>query len=94
IQETEVIGLVLPITATVVTSFRLFERARQARLWLDNAWAALAMILNIIFLIVNWLYLHDYAQYPQHTRVVIYYLVAQIFYTVVWCDWLCLQVVR
>ncbi|KAF8138909.1 hypothetical protein EV363DRAFT_1445685 [Boletus edulis] len=99
-DQSKVIGLVLPITVTVVTSFRLFEWARQARLWLDGAWAALAMILNIIFLIVNWLYLHDYgngvisparatfsyyprAQYPQHTRVVIYYLVAQIFYTVV-----------
>ncbi|KAI5996847.1 hypothetical protein F5J12DRAFT_957417 [Pisolithus orientalis] len=52
--------MVLPIAAAIVTSFRLFVRTRQRRLWLDDAWAALAMIFNIGFLIVLWLYLHNY----------------------------------
>ncbi|KAI6156773.1 hypothetical protein BKA82DRAFT_1002503 [Pisolithus tinctorius] len=84
IQQTEVVGLVLPIAAVVVTSFRLFLRMRQRRLWLDDAWAALAMVFNIVFLVVNWLYLADYARYPQDTRVAMYYIVAQFFYAVVW----------
>ncbi|KAI5996906.1 hypothetical protein F5J12DRAFT_852788 [Pisolithus orientalis] len=74
----------MPIAATGVTLFRLFVRMRQGRLWLDDAWAALAMIFNFIFLVVDWLYLKDYTQYPQDTRVVFYYIIAQCFYAVVW----------
>ncbi|KAI5986031.1 hypothetical protein F5J12DRAFT_728914, partial [Pisolithus orientalis] len=55
-----VAGIVFPVVATVVTCFRLFVRVRQSRFWLDDTWAALAMVFNIIFLVVNWLYLHDY----------------------------------
>ncbi|KAH7884166.1 hypothetical protein F5I97DRAFT_2047581 [Phlebopus sp. FC_14] len=84
IQQTEIVSMVLPILATVVTSFRLFERTRQGRLWLDDGWAALAMVFNVALLVVDFLYLHDYAQYPQDTRVALYYMVAQLFYAVVW----------
>ncbi|KAI6156778.1 hypothetical protein BKA82DRAFT_1002513 [Pisolithus tinctorius] len=84
IQQTEVVGIVLPVIATVVTSFRLFLRIRQHRLWLDDAWAALAMVLNVVYMVVGSLYLDDYARYPQDTRVALYYMVAQIFCTIVW----------
>ncbi|KIO02108.1 hypothetical protein M404DRAFT_59936, partial [Pisolithus tinctorius Marx 270] len=80
----KVVSVVLPIAATVVTSFRLFVRARQRRLWLDDAWAALAMVFDIMFLVVGWLYLFDYAQFPQETRVALYYLIDQSFYAVIW----------
>lgn len=66
--------MVLPIAATVVTSFRLFVRTRQRRLWLDDAWAALAMVFDIILAVVGWLYLYDHARFPQDTRVALYYL--------------------
>ncbi|KAI6156779.1 hypothetical protein BKA82DRAFT_1002514 [Pisolithus tinctorius] len=74
IAQAEVVGMVLPITATVVTSFRLFVRTQQRRLWLDDAWAALAMLFDIGSLVVFWLYLHDYARYPQSSRVALYYM--------------------
>ncbi|KAI5996866.1 hypothetical protein F5J12DRAFT_852610 [Pisolithus orientalis] len=76
--------MVLPITATVVTSFRLFVRTQQRRLWLDDAWAALAMLFDIGSLVVFWLYLHDYARYPQSSRVALYYINTQFFYALVW----------
>ncbi|KAI6156781.1 hypothetical protein BKA82DRAFT_712343 [Pisolithus tinctorius] len=84
IQQTEVVGTVLPIAAMVVTSFRLFVRMRQCRLWLDDVWAALAIVFDIISLAAFWLYLHDYARYSQNTRVALYYTNVQIFYAVVW----------
>ncbi|KAI6156755.1 hypothetical protein BKA82DRAFT_166109, partial [Pisolithus tinctorius] len=60
--ESKVVGTIMPIAATGVTLFRLFVRMRQGRLWLDDAWAALAMIFNFIFLVVDWLYLKDYSE--------------------------------
>ena len=58
--ESKAVGLALPITATVVTLFRLVERLRQRRVWFDDGWAAFAMVLNVIFFVSNWLYLHNY----------------------------------
>ncbi|KAG0702267.1 hypothetical protein DFH29DRAFT_509122 [Suillus ampliporus] len=84
ITQTAVVGMVLPIVATIVTSFRLYVRARQGRLWIDDAWATCAMIFDVALLIVDWLYLQDYAKYPQGARVALYYMVAQSFYAVVW----------
>ena len=59
-EESTVVNLVVPIVATVVTLFRLCERMHQRRLWLDDAWAATAMVLNIVFFVIDWLYLHNY----------------------------------
>lgn len=60
VNEFVVVNLILPIFAAAVTLFRLFERMRLHRLWLDDAWAMLAMVLNTIFLVADWLYLHNY----------------------------------
>ncbi|KAG1884276.1 hypothetical protein F4604DRAFT_1676930 [Suillus subluteus] len=79
-----VAGIVLTIVAVITTSFRLSVRARQKRLWIDDAWAALGMIFNFILVIVDCLYLQDYERYPQGARVALYYMVAQFFYAVVW----------
>ncbi|KAI5996831.1 hypothetical protein F5J12DRAFT_346201 [Pisolithus orientalis] len=84
IEQTEVVGTVLPMAATVVTSFRLFVRTRQRRLWFDDAWVALAMVFNIIWMVAGWLYLDDYARFLQNTRVALYYINAQFSYAVVW----------
>ncbi|KAG0702277.1 hypothetical protein DFH29DRAFT_875316 [Suillus ampliporus] len=89
---TQTAGIVLPIVATIVTSFRLYIRARQRRLWIDDAWATCAMIFDVALSIVDWLYLQDYEKYPQGARVALYYIdiksvgvrVAQFFYAVVW----------
>ena len=59
-DESKVANMVLPIIATVVTLFRLFERTRQGRLWFDDAWALLAMVFVIGLMVVDWLYLRDY----------------------------------
>ncbi|KAG2031155.1 hypothetical protein BDR03DRAFT_986583 [Suillus americanus] len=77
-------GIVLTIVAVITTSFRLCVRARQKRLWIDDAWAALGMIFNFILVIVDCLYLQDYERYSQGARVALYYMVAQFFYAVVW----------
>jgi hypothetical protein len=57
-----VVGIVLTIVAAIITSFRLCIRARQKRLWINDAWAALGMIFNFTLLIVDFLYLQDYSE--------------------------------
>ncbi|KAG2035213.1 hypothetical protein BDR03DRAFT_962947 [Suillus americanus] len=84
LAQIEVVGVVLTTVAVIVTSFRLCVRARQKRLWIDDAWAALGMISNFMLLIADCLYLQDYERYPQGTRVALYYMIAQFFYAVVW----------
>ncbi|KAI5996868.1 hypothetical protein F5J12DRAFT_957454, partial [Pisolithus orientalis] len=68
-DESKVVGIVLPVIATVVTSFRLFLRIRQHRLWLDDAWAALAMVLNVVYMVVGSLYLDDYGEVANVCRL-------------------------
>lgn len=67
-DESKVINAVLPIIATVITSFRLSERMRQGRLWLDDAWAIFAMIFNIGLMTADWLYLRDYGNHLIYDR--------------------------
>ncbi|KIJ40421.1 hypothetical protein M422DRAFT_173811, partial [Sphaerobolus stellatus SS14] len=45
-----VTNFVLTALATVVTFLRLFDRARSARLWWDDAWAAFTVLLINIFM--------------------------------------------
>ncbi|KAG2095835.1 hypothetical protein BD769DRAFT_1369658, partial [Suillus cothurnatus] len=66
-----VVGIVLTIVAAIITSFRLCIRAQHKCLWIDDAWAALGMIFNLILLIVDFLYLQDYG---ERTRVTLYYM--------------------
>ncbi|KAG2141421.1 uncharacterized protein EDB93DRAFT_1241775 [Suillus bovinus] len=47
----------MPLVAIAVTSFRLYCRARQRRLWIDDLWATFAMIFIFALLVVNSLYL-------------------------------------
>lgn len=54
------VSVILPILAVIVTTFRLVERTRQGRLWLDDLWAAFAMLFMIALLVTNALYLYDY----------------------------------
>lgn len=54
--------MVLPLVAITVTTFRLFCRVRQGRLWIDDLWATFAMIFILALLIVDWLYLQDYSE--------------------------------
>ncbi|KAG2339023.1 hypothetical protein BDR05DRAFT_637529 [Suillus weaverae] len=82
--QTEVVDIVITVVATIVTSFRLYVRAQKGRLWIDDAWAALGMIFDFILLVALCLYLQDFEQYPQGTRVALYYISAQCFYVVVW----------
>ncbi|KAG1725772.1 hypothetical protein EDD22DRAFT_450593 [Suillus occidentalis] len=77
-------NIIITIIATVVTSFRLYVRVRQRRLWIDDAWATLGMIFDFILLVALCLYLQDFEKYPQGTRIALYYTVAQCFYIVVW----------
>jgi hypothetical protein len=44
------------------------------------------MIFVFVLLVVDWLYLADFGNYPQGARVALYYMVCQFFYAVVWCS--------
>ncbi|KAG1860942.1 hypothetical protein F4604DRAFT_1789284 [Suillus subluteus] len=81
LTQIEVVDIVLTIVAVIVTSFRLCVRARQKRLWIDDAWVALGMIFNFILVIVDCLYLQDYERYPQGARVALYYMCVLFSYT-------------
>lgn len=61
-DEFKAVGLAMPIIAAVITLCRLGERMRQRRLWLDDAWAAFALVLNIIFFVINYMYLSNYGK--------------------------------
>jgi hypothetical protein len=54
--------------AIAVTTFRLYCRVRQGRLWIDDLWATLAMIFVFALLVVDWLYLADFGE-PCSYRV-------------------------
>ncbi|KAG1886530.1 hypothetical protein F4604DRAFT_1276779 [Suillus subluteus] len=86
IIQTEVVNMVLPLVAITVTSFRLYCRVRQGRLWLDDLWAIFGMVFILALLVVDWLYLQDSENFPQNTMVALYYMVCQFFYAVVWCS--------
>ncbi|KAG6877677.1 hypothetical protein C0992_009503 [Termitomyces sp. T32_za158] len=55
----KVLGLVGPIMAGVVTIIRLFERFRRKRLGVDDAWAAFALVILIVFEVSLFLHLGD-----------------------------------
>lgn len=61
--------IVLTTVATIVTSFRLCIRARQKRLWVDDAWAALGMIFNSALLVADCLYMRDYSEHLRGVYV-------------------------
>ncbi|KAG2048141.1 hypothetical protein BDR06DRAFT_984915 [Suillus hirtellus] len=67
--------MVMPLVAATVTSFRLYCRARQGRLWIDDLWATFAMLSILTLLIVNWIYMEAYGE-PR-------FLVVSILLTVV-----------
>ncbi|KAG2029959.1 hypothetical protein BDR03DRAFT_1096170 [Suillus americanus] len=79
-----VVDIVITIMAITITSFRLYVRMQQGRMWIDDAWATLGMSFDFILLVALCLYLEDYEKYPQHTRVALYYISAQCFYVVIW----------
>ncbi|KAG2356662.1 hypothetical protein BDR07DRAFT_431933 [Suillus spraguei] len=84
LAQTEAVDIIITILAIIVTSFRLYVRVRQRRLWIDDAWAALGMTFNFILLVALCLYLQDFEKYPQNMRVALYYIFAQCFYVVLW----------
>ncbi|KIK36529.1 hypothetical protein CY34DRAFT_16319 [Suillus luteus UH-Slu-Lm8-n1] len=86
VAQTQVVNYVLPIVATFVTSFRLYCRKRRSLLWLDDAWAACAMIFDIALMICSALYLNGYVFRPQWAKIALYYTLTQCFYGVIWCS--------
>ncbi|KAG2144231.1 hypothetical protein DEU56DRAFT_754297 [Suillus clintonianus] len=65
LRQTEVVDIVITIVATIATSFRLYVRVRQGRLWIDDAWATLGMIFNFTLLVTICLYLQDYRKHSE-----------------------------
>ncbi|KAG2341768.1 hypothetical protein BDR05DRAFT_964773 [Suillus weaverae] len=86
VAQTQVVNYVLPIVATFVTSFRLYCRARRGLLWIDDAWAACAMVFDIALMVCSALYLRGYVFHPQWAKVALYYTLTQCFYGVIWCS--------
>ncbi|KAG2047236.1 hypothetical protein BDR06DRAFT_944396 [Suillus hirtellus] len=86
VAQTQVVNYVLPIVASFVTSFRLYCRARRSLLWIDDAWAACAMLFNIALMICSALYLRGYVFHPRWAKVALYYTLSQCFYGTVWCS--------
>ncbi|KAG2104354.1 uncharacterized protein F5147DRAFT_704035 [Suillus discolor] len=84
--QADVLNTVMPLVAAIVTSFRLYCRARQGHLWIDDLWATFAMLFILTLLIVNWIYMEAYEKYPQGTRVALYYMLIELFPAVVWCS--------
>ncbi|KAG1785744.1 uncharacterized protein HD556DRAFT_1249330 [Suillus plorans] len=71
----QVLNMAMPLVAATVTSFRLYCRARQGRLWIDDLWATFAMLSILTLTIANWIYMEDYGE-PR-------FLVISILLTVV-----------
>ncbi|KAG1803130.1 uncharacterized protein BJ212DRAFT_1396743 [Suillus subaureus] len=86
IAQTQVVNFVLPIVATFVTSFRLYCRARRHLLWIDDGFAAAAMMFDIALMVCSALYLRGYVLHPQWAKVALYYTLTQCFYGVIWCS--------
>jgi len=83
-DQARITNFVLTALATVVTFFRLFDRARSARLWWDDAWAALTVIFINIFMAGVEIHLQDPSRHSQGVKIAVYYVCDLFFYSTVW----------
>ncbi|KAF8994593.1 hypothetical protein BDQ17DRAFT_1430971 [Cyathus striatus] len=86
IQQVRVANFVLTSVAVVLTGFRLFDRARTARLWWDDAWAGLSIVFIITFMASVEVHLQDPTRNSQAVKIAAYYMCAQFFYAVAWAS--------
>ncbi|KZT00888.1 uncharacterized protein LAESUDRAFT_687446 [Laetiporus sulphureus 93-53] len=82
-----VVSAVLPPIGILLTTFRLYERTIQRRLWWDDAVAAVTLVLAIIFTVTDELLvrLREYpGEFSQDTKIHLYYMGAIFYYLVTW----------
>ncbi|KAF6758719.1 hypothetical protein DFP72DRAFT_179919 [Ephemerocybe angulata] len=78
-------GWVLGTTGVVLTCFRLWDRRRSGRLWWDDCWAFISMLLIIVFMTAFGIYFEsDPTKFSQSVKVAGYYLCCSLFYCVTW----------
>ncbi|KAF5324951.1 hypothetical protein D9611_004136 [Ephemerocybe angulata] len=69
-------GWVLGTTGVVLTCFRLWDRCRSGRLWWDDCWAFISMLLIIVFMTAFGIYFEsDPTKFSQSVKVAGYYFV-------------------
>jgi hypothetical protein len=54
--------MVLPLVVIIVTTFCLYCHVWQRHLWINDLWAALAMIFTLALFIIDLLYLQAYGE--------------------------------
>lgn len=77
-----VTNFVLTLIGVLATCFRLWRRKTTTHIWWDDIWAALTMILGIIFMTSFELFLQNQTSHTLATKITIYYLVAQSYIAV------------
>ncbi|KAJ8093984.1 hypothetical protein PM082_009869 [Marasmius tenuissimus] len=71
--------------AIVVTLFRLSIRIRQRKVWWDDFWATLAMMVIIVFMTGILIFTDKPGRHVRSVRIAGYYMVNNGFYGVIWC---------
>ncbi|KAG6872050.1 hypothetical protein C0995_013569 [Termitomyces sp. Mi166 len=88
VYDMKVVGLVGPIVAGIFTIVRLFDRLRRKQFGIDDALAAFALLIFIVFEVALFIHLHlgnpSTTHLSQTTRVAMYYIMAQGFYAIIW----------
>ncbi|OBZ66338.1 hypothetical protein A0H81_13627 [Grifola frondosa] len=84
VTQTRIVNFVLSLTSIILTLFRIYERYRNRKFWWDDAWAALTLVLAIIFMIAVELHLEDPTKFPRNVKISLYYMCDQFFYLVSW----------
>ncbi|KAF8816527.1 hypothetical protein BYT27DRAFT_7127747 [Phlegmacium glaucopus] len=83
-SQVRVVNYVLTSIAVVVTCLRLWDRARSARLWWDDAWALITMLFLVTFMAVVEVHLQDPDKHSMGVKLVVAYMCEQFFYAVTW----------
>ncbi|KAF8164765.1 hypothetical protein B0H34DRAFT_670777 [Crassisporium funariophilum] len=84
VNDVRVVNFALTAIAVVVTCLRLWDRSRTARLWWDDAWAAITMLFLVTFMAAVEVHVQDPARHSMNVKLTVAYMCAQFFYAVTW----------
>ncbi|PPQ82833.1 hypothetical protein CVT25_009208 [Psilocybe cyanescens] len=83
-EDVRVVNYVLSSAAVLVTCCRLGDRMRTNRLWWDDAWAALAMLLLVVFMAAVEVHLQNPYTHSMRLKLIVAYMLPNFFYAVTW----------
>ncbi|KAH9483246.1 hypothetical protein JR316_0005350 [Psilocybe cubensis] len=73
-EDVRIVNYVFSSIAVLVTCFRLWDRMRTHRIWWDDIWAFMAMILLVVFMAAVEVHLQDPYTHSMRLKLIIAYM--------------------